>query len=746
MARNKVVKLIGRLTHVFTVNKTPWIWRKYLMDDYEEMFSISYEYKDVNLRKNHILFPVLAGLILCYILGKYKVIIVSALESLVLLLDVGPKMHGVLLQVEKVCAMLLEKKLIYNKYDEVGIVLFGTAETNNELTKEVGGYENIVVLRSIKVVDGDLVDVLDQIPRGTVPVLDAIIVGMDMLIKKYGPTNKGKKRLCLITNALSCLRDPYEGTKEDQVSTIAQQMTEQAIKLECVVVRGKLSGDADKNVMDENDQLLELFTKRTWAKTLYVESATSLLRALRTRSIAPVTIFRGDLEVSSALKIKVDYEYRSINDPETVVPPEQRIKGYRYGPEVVPVSSDAWEAVKFKPEKSVKLLGFTDAKNILRQYYMKDVNIFIAEPGKREAVTAISALARAMKEMNKVAIVRCVWRQGQSGVVIGVLTPNVSVKENIPDSLYFNVLPFIEDLREFQFPSFKNLPTFQPTEEQQAAADNLVMMLDLAPPAKEENLKPDLTPNPVLERFYHFLELKAKDPDAAVPLLDEALKKITEPDAELLSQNKSVIDEFRRCFELKENSTKKKSTRSVKEKPSGSDDEKDAAEDHNVGKTLTNTDDNTAGKAEISDEKPSSALANNSSVSVEKIGNITSVQDFEAMLSRRDSPDWITKAIKGMRSKILELLEDSFGGSNYDKAVECLVALRKGCVLEQEPKQFNDYLQYLCKFCKEHGLNDFHELLDLKGMTLITKSEAVDSDVADEAARSFLVTKEPKVE
>lgn len=62
---------------------------------------------------------------------------------------------------------------------------------------------------------------------------------------------------------------------------------------------------------------------------------------------------------------------------------------------------------------------------------MKDVNIFTAEPGKREAMIAVSALAKAMKEMNKVAIVRCVWRQGQAGVVIGVLTPNISVKDNI---------------------------------------------------------------------------------------------------------------------------------------------------------------------------------------------------------------------------------------------------------------------------------------------------------------------------
>jgi len=72
-----------------------------------------------------------------------------------------------------------------------------------------------------------------------------------------------------------------------------------------------------------------------------------------------------------------------------------------------------------------------------------------------------------------------------------------------PNSLYFNVLPFAEDVREFQFPSFRNLPAaFQPTEEQQEAADNLVKMLDLAPSVKQESLKPDLTPNPVLEVLY----------------------------------------------------------------------------------------------------------------------------------------------------------------------------------------------------------------------------------------------------
>lgn len=42
------------------------------------------------------------------------------------------------------------------------------AETKNELTEEVGGYQHVVVLQNMKVVDGDLVDVLKQLPRGTV--------------------------------------------------------------------------------------------------------------------------------------------------------------------------------------------------------------------------------------------------------------------------------------------------------------------------------------------------------------------------------------------------------------------------------------------------------------------------------------------------------------------------------------------------------------------------------------------------
>lgn len=41
------------------------------------------------------------------------------------------------------------------------------SDTKNELTREVGGYEHVVVLRDTKVVDGDLVETLQHLPRGT---------------------------------------------------------------------------------------------------------------------------------------------------------------------------------------------------------------------------------------------------------------------------------------------------------------------------------------------------------------------------------------------------------------------------------------------------------------------------------------------------------------------------------------------------------------------------------------------------
>ncbi|KAM0920134.1 hypothetical protein ACQ4PT_007775 [Festuca glaucescens] len=698
-------------------------------------------------------------------------------EGLVLLLDVGPSMHQALQEVENVCSTLVRKKLVYNRSDEVGIVLFGTKETCNDLAKELGGYKHVVVKHDIKVVDEETKDALQNLPRGTAPgdFLDAIVVGLDMLIKRFGNT-KGKQRLCLITDAQHPLRDPPQGTKVDQVDTIADQMKKHDIKMDCIVFRE--SGGHHNSVMDENDQLLYHFRDRSVAKVVQVDTPTSLLGALKTRNVLPVTIFRGDLEVSSNFKIKVwvykktseekfptlkkysdkappsdkfashevkvDYEYKSILEPDTVVPPDQRIKGYLYGPQVVPISSAEWEAVKFKPEKGVKLLGFADRSSVPRHYFMKDVNSFVPEPGNTKAIVAASAIARAMQEMDKVAILRCVWRQGQGSVAFGVLTPNISSVKNVPDSFYFNVLPFAEDVREFQFRSFSRLPpSSQPTEKQQEATDNLVKMLDLAPPGREEILRPDFTPNPMLERFYNYLDLKSKEPDANPPPLDTCLKRITGPEPDVIDYQASLIQNLGKSFELKDNPKRKKARTQERLAYAGLDDQAKKPEDPSAEKAKRI--DSQAKKSEDPDAEKARALEAMfpSTEKAGKIGDLNPVQDFEAMLAERSSSAWVLKAIEEMKKYTTDLVQNSPEGGYYQKALECFVALRKACIIEQEPDEFNQFVTELYERLKTmDDVVKFFQLLASKNVLLISKAEASDSDVTEEMARSFLVKTE----
>ncbi|XP_020179005.1 ATP-dependent DNA helicase 2 subunit KU80 [Aegilops tauschii subsp. strangulata] len=697
-------------------------------------------------------------------------------EGLVLLLDVGPSMHRALQEVKNVCTTLLRKKLVFHRSDEVGVVLFGTKETHNDLARELGGYKHVLVKHDIKVVDEETKNALENLPRGTAPgdFLDAIVVGLDMLIKRFGDT-KAKQRLCLITDAQHLLRDPPQGTKEDQVDTIADQMKKHDIKMDCIVFRE--SGVQHNSVMDENDRLLYHFRDRSVAKVVQVDTPTALLGALKTRNVLPVTIFRGDLEVSSTFKIKVwaykktseekfptlkkysdkappsdqfashevkvDYEYKSILEPDTVVPPDQRIKGYLYGPQVVPISSAEWEAVKFKPEKGVKLLGFADRSSIPRSYFMKDVNSFVPEPGNTKAIVAVSALARAMQEMNKVAILRCVWRQNQANVAFGVLTPNISSVNNVPDSFYFNILPFAEDIRDFPFRSFSSLPpSSQPTEEQQEAADNLVKMLDLAPPGREEILRPDFTPNPMLERFYSYLDLKSKQPDANPPPLDSCLRRITEPDPDVINYRAPLIQNLGKSFELKENPKRKKAR--TQERLAYTDPDDQAKSSENNAEKATAAD----GQA----KKPEDPYAEKaraievlfpSTEKVGKIGDVNPVKDFEAMLAERSSSIWVQKAIEEMKKYTTNLVQNSLQGDYYEKALECFVALRKACIIEQEPEEYNQFVTKLYERLKKvDDVVKFFQLLSSKNVLLICKEEAPDSDVTEEMARSFFMKTE----
>lgn len=117
----------------------------------------------------------------------------------------------------------------------------------------------------------------------------------------------------------------------------------------------------------------------------------------------------------------------------------------------------------------------------------------------------------------------------------------------------------------------------------------------------------------------------------------------------------------------------KKSSRRIREKPSGSSEEGEGIAAAGLAMDATEY---------TSEDK------------VEKIGDSNPVQDFEAMLSRRDSPHWVSEALKRMQDKIFDLVKNSIETESYQKILDCLVALRKGCLIEQVCNTLTAYFSF----------------------------------------------------
>jgi ATP-dependent DNA helicase 2 subunit 2 len=58
---------------------------------------------------------------------------------------------------------------------------------------------------------------------------------------------------------------------------------------------------------------------------------------------------------------------------------------------------------------------------------------------------------------------------------------------------------------------------------------------------------------PPLQRFYNYLDLKSKEPDANPPPLDTCLKRITRPDPDVIDYQAPLIQNLGKSFELKDN-------------------------------------------------------------------------------------------------------------------------------------------------------------------------------------------------
>ncbi|OQS04042.1 hypothetical protein THRCLA_03685 [Thraustotheca clavata] len=638
-------------------------------------------------------------------------------EAMMIVLDASASMREPLAEITRKVAVgsrfdaaktavqsILSQKMLFRKHDEVGIVMYGTEDTENPLNEQGGEYEHVKVLTYLDEASTRVAELMAKAEPATVEtkadLLDGIIVALDIMIRRT-EKKKYEKRLVVITDAATPINNPADMEvvcsmiKNMEVelqimyeSLFFEEVKEESIQTTALSVKDESMETTSQSVKVENEKMLHSIAQEVSGEVISVTKRIDFLTQGKTKTVSQSTKFRGNLEFGDTLqipvyvfsktleqkmptlakesavadpgvgKVKMDRLYHSQVKPDEEVPPESRIKAYKYGSEMIPFSTADQASLKLATERSLKVLGFIKRELIDQTMFMGSTDAVFGDFTKPRAQEALAAFVRATEAEGKVALARFVWRANAAPKIV-VLIPNAygSLRLNC---FWMQVLPFEEDLRQYEFPSLR-IPKAQPTKEQQDIADALVDSLTLS--GDKQNLH-EKAFCPSLQRFYDTVPLRALDPACPLASLPAYVERYVREDKELFSKALPSIEEFNVSFQLKEavkakdkkkkffwSDTNKKTDDSVKEEVTEDATPDEDEEDFDLDDLLGGED-------------------------ITSVGSMNPISDFEALLSAKQNK--VAKAhsaVTGMQDVITTLFSQD--AVYHSKALQCLKHFRR---------------------------------------------------------------------
>lgn len=673
---------------------------------------------------------------------------------------------------KKVIQKFVQRQVFSETKVELALVLFGTDSTDNPLSQD-GQYQHIRVHRHLMVPDFDLlIEIENQIQPESQQGdwLDALVVCMDLLHTE----TKGKKYDCL---NIALLTDLNNQTNAESLEVIVENLTQSGITMQFFLPfpveegeegqgdldrrgpghpgTGKgLSMEQRKNMeivkeimlsLDVEDGLDEIHTFRdaiqelcmfkrverrpvAWPCQLTIGSSLSIrivgYKAVTEEKLKKMWV-TVDAQSNQRDDVKRETVYCLDDDNETEVLKDDTIQGFRYGSDIVPFSKVDQEQMKYKHDgKCFAVLGFTKQSMIQRHQFMGSqiLKIFAARDDEHAGV-ALSALIRALNELQMVAVVRYAYDR-RSNPQVGAAFP--CIKKDYECLMYVQ-LPFMEDLRQFTFPSFES-KKFTPSDVQLSAVDSLIdsMMLveDDENGEQRDLFKPHHLPNPAFQRHFQCLHHRAVSPGTPLPPIEPWLKAALDRPEVIKEHSQAPLEELKRKFPLTEVEKKKKLKTSAQI----------------FGKESEESDAKKANEDEAAEEYN---LADIAEGSVTSVGSVDPARDFRALIKQKSLP--FGEVCQQLTHRIEQLLSNK-NTQYYMKSITCIQAFREQSVKVGNADHYNSYLQSLKRSIPNRGLEVFWELLVQDGLTLINKEEVEGSTVSKTEANQFLVAEEKKEE
>ena len=701
-------------------------------------------------------------------------------EGIFVILDVGKSMKKKFLDTDKTrlnfgiesIKQLINQKLVFNvKRDEIGIILMG---------REGEEAENINIYSQLDTPSKDLINQLNAIePENDEDNGDIFLTldfAIDEFIAKYKKL-KWAKKIFLITDGESksqmskekieelaerlndndikvniiCVgfyeeldNDEEEEDKDKEKDKIEEDNDDDDIEIEKDKEKEKEKNNNESENQKETKELLKVLQSNTDNVKLFTATtANDIYHQFKKRKINPVTKFRGPFIITPNLsldvmvyskttsqnipslkkyskavefsdapgkcEIQTERIYYINDDPDKkAVDKELITKAYYYGSSLVPVSATDEIRLKNEEQKCLKVIGFTDSFRVPRHFFMSGVDIVIPNPTSNNDIKGTLALVNEMIKMNKVIIARYVPRNNSQPKLV-VLTPHMSKKGPI---FYLNILPTVEDIRDFQFES---LP--ESSKKQEEFMGHFIDSLDLEQEGEEE-IKPSETYNPMLQYFYKCLEHKALETDESkkeeMPKIDEESIKYMIPNKKLFENNK-YVSFLPKVFPIQEKEKVDEKKKRVFWKDVITNEFEDKLTQQRI-------------EEKLNAKKPESKKT---------ISAITPIEDFREMIDNKNE-DLAVRAMELMSDIIRKLIRESFKGSYYIKAIECIKAYRDAANDEDEVDLFNNFLNDLKeKFPKEQYM-DFWILFCDNKITLISEEENPKSKYKDSQCQEWL--------
>uniref|UniRef100_A0A673XS67 X-ray repair complementing defective repair in Chinese hamster cells 5 n=1 Tax=Salmo trutta TaxID=8032 RepID=A0A673XS67_SALTR len=480
----------------------------------------------------------------------------SAKTALVLCLDVGfsmsnsaPGQETPFQLAKKVIQKFVQRQVFAENKDELALVLFGSDNTKNNLAKD-GQYQNISVHRQLMIPNFELLEeIQNDVHPGSQQAdwLDALVVCMDLLQNETLGKRYERQNIVLLTD----LNTP---SSPDQLDVIIGNLKRSGVTLQFLCYFWPGSGDLGHNgggskppdggkglsaeqqqglemtkqvmmSLDEDDGLEEVYTfsdaieklsvfKRVekrpmaWPCTLTIGSSLAI-KIVGYKAVCEERPRKSwsvvDAQTHQKDDIKRDVVYCLNDDEETEVQKDDTIQGYRYGSDIVPFSKVDQDQMKYKTDgKSFAVLGFTKQSMVIYRHQFVGTQVLkvFAPKDDEHAGVALSGLIRALDDLKMVAVVRYVYARNGNPQV-GAAFPCIKEKS---ECLVYVQLPFMEDLRQYSFPSLENNKKYTPSEEQLSAVDSLIDSMMLVE-EDEDGEKMDLfkvnhIPNPQYQRLF----------------------------------------------------------------------------------------------------------------------------------------------------------------------------------------------------------------------------------------------------